>query len=387
MTSLQTTSRYDKTQNYHVYVDLDVVNLDKTGSKEAPILRFTEVRNTPYLEAPENYFLSVVRFALQTTSLPIFIPLIQTGQNDPNLTIYSITMEYEVLGNTITYQQYLNFVPTNLYLQTPASPLNNQDVSTEYYYVYSYQYFINMVNKTILDCFNGLSALVVGAGGIMPTTHAPFLQIDPTGLKSVLFADILGFNETLANPIKFYMNSAMYHLFTSFQQDYYGFSGITLGRNYRIKIYSDSVNTFNFPTYNALTMYQEQSACALMNPIQSIVFTTGLLPVRPSNISAPRIFGEDSGLTQSQNNNTNIAPIITDFEVPFDATNTYRPNIEYSPQSEYRLFDLYGSSPLNAIELTCFWKTQFGNLVPFRLTSNSKANLKLLFRRKDFNVR
>jgi hypothetical protein len=122
-----------------------------------------------------------------------------------------------------------------------------------------------------------------------------------------------------------------------------------------------------------------------MNPIQSLVFTTSLLPVQETNVSAPKVFGSDSRLTSS-NNNVNIAPIITDFEVPFSADNTYRPNIEYSPQSEYRLVDLYGASPISAIELSCFWKTQFGNLVPFYLNSNCKANIKLMFRRKDFNV-
>jgi hypothetical protein len=207
------------------------VNLDKTGNQAAPILRFTEVRNTPYLNAPENYFLSVVRFSLQTPSLPIFIPLVQTGQANPNLTIYSITMEYEVAGNPIVYQKFMEFVPTNLHLSQPSPPLINQDVSTEYYYVYSYQYLVKMFNKTVLDCFNGLAAAVVAAGGVMPTTNVPFFEIDPSGFKCVLFADQAAFAETLVNPIKFYMNSSMYHLNTSFQQDYYGFSQITFGRN------------------------------------------------------------------------------------------------------------------------------------------------------------
>jgi hypothetical protein len=132
-------------------------------------------------------------------------------------------------------------------------------------------------------------------------------------------------------------------------------------------------------------MYQEQSAIALMNPIQSIVFTTSLLPVNETNVSAPKVFGGDSRLTSS-NNNVNIAPIITDFEISMTGDNTYRPNIEYTPQSEYRLIDLYGASPISGIEISCFWKTQFGNLIPFVLNSNCKSNIKLLFRRKDYQV-
>ena len=385
MTSIQLKSKYDRTNPYHIYYDLDAINLDKTGTQAPPILRFTEVRNNPYLDAPENYFLSVVRFAIQTPSLPVFIPLIQTGQANPNLTIYSVSMSYVVGGNTLVAQTFLTYVPQNTYLPTPASPLVQQDVSSEYYYVYSYQYLIKLINTTIQTCFTALNALVVGAGGVLPTANAPFFEMNPNDFTMSFFADTLGFNETLGNPIKFFMNSAMYHLFNGFQADYLGYTGITNGRNYLFRIYGTSLNLFNFPTYNALVMYQEQSSIALWNPVQSLVFTTALLPVNETNVSAPKIFGLDTRLGQS-NNNVNVAPIITDFEVPFDPSNTYRPNVEYSPQSEYRLVDLYGASPISAIELTCYWKNQFGQLTPFILNSNSKANIKLLFRRKDFNV-
>ena len=385
MNSIQTLSKYDKTNPYHIYYDLDVVNLDKTGTQSPPILRFIEVRNNPYLNAPENYFLSVVRFSIQTPSLPIFIPLIQTGQPDPNLTIYSVSMSYEVGGNNLVYQAFMNYSPQNLFLPIPSPPLVNQDVSTEYYFIYSYQYFIKMVNDTLSACLTGLNALIVGAGGVPLTSNAPFFEIDPSGLKSYIFADQVAFNENLANPYKLFMNSAMYHLFTSYQQEYYGFTNITFGRNYRLKIYPTTTNTFIFPSYTALIMYQEQSSIALLNPIQSLVFTSSLLPVQESNVSAPKIFGADNRLAQS-NNNVNIAPIISDFEVPFSADNTYRPSVEYAPVSEYRLIDLYGSSPVSAIEISVYYKDQFGNLRPFILNSNCKANIKICFRRKDFNV-
>ena len=386
MTSIQLKSKYDRTNPYHIYYDLDAVNLDKTGNQEPPILRFTEVRNNPYLDAPENYFLSVVRFALQTPSLPVFIPIIQTGQPNPNLTIYSVSMSYVVAGNTLVAQTYLTYSPQNVYLPTPAPPLVQQDLSSEYYYIYSYQYLLKLINTTLQTCFNSLNALVIGAGGVLPTTNAPFFDMNPNNFTMSLFADKLGYDENLVNPIKLFMNSAMYHLFNGFTADYLGYTGITSGRNYLFKIYnSNGTNEFTMPTYTALVMYQEQSSIALWNPIQSMVFTTALLPVNETNVSAPKIFGSDTRLGQS-NNNVNVAPIITDFEVPFDPTNTYRPNIEYSPQSEYRLVDLYGASPISAIELTCYWKTQFGNTIPFKLNSNCKANIKLLFRRKDFNV-
>jgi len=121
-----------------------------------------------------------------------------------------------------------------------------------------------------------------------------------------------------------------------------------------------------------------------MNPIQSIVFTTALLPIIPSNVSQPKIYGTASQLF-NVGNNANIAPIITDFVVPVDALNRYRPNIVYTPSSEYRLLGLYGASPVSAIEISAFWKDPFGGLHPVLLNSGCGASLKILFRRKDYN--
>jgi hypothetical protein len=306
-----------------------------------------------------------------------------TGQPDPNKTIYSVTLTYDYLGTTYQYQQYINYIPQDLTAPTPNAPTTVQDLSTKYYYVYSYQHWIYCVNTALNDCFNQLNLLVVGAGGTLPTAHPPFLEFDPSTFLAIINADVLGYDKALLNPIKMYFNSAMFHLFTSFQVYYNGYTGISYGKNYLIDIYNNNgSNILTLPTYNALQMYQEISSVALWNPVQSIVFTTAMLPVNPSLISVPKVFGS-SNLFNS-GNNANLAPVLTDFEVPFSSTNTYRPNIQYTPSSEYRLSDLYGSSPLSAIELSVFWKDQYGTLHPFELNSGCAANVKIMFRRKDF---
>jgi hypothetical protein len=132
-------------------------------------------------------------------------------------------------------------------------------------------------------------------------------------------------------------------------------------------------------------MYQEGSTIALLNPIQSLVFTTAMLPVIPSLTSVPKVFNAPSGLF-NVGNNSNLTPVLTDFQVPISATNTYRPSVEYTPSSEYRLADLYGTSPLSALEMSVFWKDVYGGLHPFFLGAGCSANIKIMFRRKDFNT-
>jgi len=110
--SIQLYSKYDETQPYHIYYTLDLINNDTTGTRALPILKFNEIRNSPFLPSPENYFMSVVRFSVQTPTLPVFIPQVNLGQADPNKLNYSFTMSYVVAGNTIEYQQFVNYIPT-----------------------------------------------------------------------------------------------------------------------------------------------------------------------------------------------------------------------------------------------------------------------------------
>ncbi len=140
----------------HVYMDLDVINSD-FQTATAPQLRFEEVRNTPFLEGDSSdYFCSVVRFSIQTgNTLPVLIPRIQTGQYNRNLTEYSITLRDWVLSDTdtpdVVATTYMYFQTQDLTAPEPASPLVAQDLSSSYYYIYTYQHFIKLVNTASAD--------------------------------------------------------------------------------------------------------------------------------------------------------------------------------------------------------------------------------------------
>jgi hypothetical protein len=385
MYSLQTTSKLDRTQPLSIYYDLDVINSDRSGLNAPVKLRFQETRNNPYLEAPENYMLSVVRFSLHTPSLPVFIPLVELGQANPNKTVYSITMTYVVGGNTITHQEFIIYTPEDLSAPVPNPPLVNQDITSDYYYVKSYQHIVKMINTTLANCLIGLNNAIVGAGGVALTTTPPYLDFDMSSFKAILASPQVAFDLNLGTPYKLYFNSPLYHILTSFPAFYYGYLGITQGKNYQLNIYTTPNNgNVLLGATNYLLTYQEDSSIAMMNPIQSIVFTTALLPVVSSNISNPKVFGVNTTNLFNSGENSNLAPVITDFEVPMGVDNTFRPNIQYTPTAEYRFVDLYGSSPISSIELSVYWKDNYNILHPFILNSGCSGNVKLLFRRRDF---
>jgi len=374
----------DISQPIHSYYDLDIFNNDSLGSVAPIPLRFTEVRNNAFLQCPENYYMSVVRFQIQTgDSLPVIVPQVQLGQNDPNLLIYSVTLSYK----TYVKQTYVYFITDDLSQPLPQPPLDFQDLTSQYYFVSTYQAWIEMVNNAFKTCFNQLNALVVTGGDTLPTNNAPFLEFDPYGLVAILDCDVLGYDRSLVNPINIYMNSPMFNLFNNFPAVIQSYTNVLYGKNVKLSIFNNNnTNLLNLPTYNCIQTYQEGSTICMWNPISSIVFTTALLPVIPSNVAVPRVFNSNNNIQNTgSGNNANIAPIISDFVVPVDATNRYKPNIVYTPSAEYRLFNLYGNSPISAIEITAYWKDMFGGLHPIYLNSGAGASLKIMFRRRDYN--
>ena len=80
-----------------IYYDCNIVDNDQQNPQR---LIFNDIRSSPILSNPELYQLSVIRFTMETgNSLPIFIPSIQIGQPNINLTPYSFTLSYSYNSN------------------------------------------------------------------------------------------------------------------------------------------------------------------------------------------------------------------------------------------------------------------------------------------------
>lgn len=371
-----------------IYYDLVVTNL-ATISKPPPPLYFNETRNTPFVLDPESYYLSIVRFSLDTPTLPIIQPEIQPNQGNVNLTTYSVTLSWTnpiAPFQTFNQQEFLIYQPQNLAIEVPAPPsltsTKLQNNQTGYYDVYNYQYFIYLVNQTFLTAFNNLNAQVIGAGLVLPTSYSPVMDWNVSDNTAVLTADQAGYDDTTANYIRIYFNPSMYQLFSSFPIIIEGFD-LGLGKN--VRIVTNSLGGSNLvqyppvaPVYTGIQVYQEYSTISLWTPITSIVFTSNTLPVVTNQLSAPLIYYDGTTFVGG-GNNANVAQVVTDF-IADDAK--YKPTLIYEPTAQYRLVDLVGNRPLYTFDLNIFWKNRVGELIPFRLSSGSTATIKILFSRK-----
>lgn len=382
-----------------VYFDIVVSNFQSTTTKP-PVFFFNEQRTLPFINNPEDYYLSILRFTMETGSLPVFLPSIIPSQNNRDKTIYSVCLEYDDPATLTTYssgQKYVTWIPQDRSAVVPPAPIDClngvQNDTTGYYNCYSYSYWIYLIDLAFKEAFDDLATAVTGAGVTMPTTYAPFLNWDTTSNQAVLYGDVNGYSVDKGginvDNIRIYMNAPLYSLFNSFPAEYLGYANVVNGKNFQLvsanvgavnlltitPVQPTPVPPATYITYRAIALYQEKSTIVNWSPITAIVFTSNTLPIQSNQVSTPVIY-DDAQQVVFGGNNANIANIITDM-VTDDGS--YRPNVVYVPRAEYRLITLYGNRPLYNVDLSIFWRTKTGQLIPYRINSGEAVTLKLAF--------
>jgi hypothetical protein len=430
---------------YNLYYDINVVsdyNPTLVGTT-APPLTFNEIRQNPIIKYPEDYLLSVVRFSIETPTLPIFIPQVLLGQSNPNKLIYAWGMSVTDYSGVAPVTDYLAaqenwiYIPDDLTIDPPSGALTFQDLTTEYYYVNEFSLVLQYANNALKAAFDNFNAQLVAAGkSALGTTagtpanisqnYCPQMFYDPNGeLFSLSFPlcppALAGnappynydtYDQNLAltagftgRVIKLYMNTPLSNLLNSFPTVFQGNDQfqLTTGTEDMLVVYNNQFQNTNGgsrPSYPLtpvastvsaipqILLPQEHSTTILFSPISSLVFSTSLLPVQNTLLSKPAIFNFYDGVTssnlRSSGNNNVTAPVLTDFELQGATGTSSQTRITYTPTAEYRMLDLRGTTPVNAVEVSVFWKDKYSGLHRFNLAAGCAASIKILFRRKDF---
>lgn len=387
-------SSFKKTQNPDmIYYDIVSTNFQTTTTEE-PFLRFNETRTNPIINNSGDYYLSIVRFSLDTYNLPNIICEIQPNQGDPDLSIYSLTLEYDdgVGGITPSSQVFLQWIPQNVNATVPIPPSatsNKFQENTPYYYCYQFQYFLSLINTAFATAMASVIANTGGGASPLFGAEQPVMTWDTTTNSAILQAQEQYFDKSQTAKVRIYFNPPLFALFNSFPSLNFGTgSNVSLGRNHQMVIANfGGINTILLPTNVTppalqtvwTQMFQEFSTIDTWTPVASIVFTSNTIPIISNQLSAPLVFNNGQSST-GIGNNANFAQIITDM-----ATNqqVFKPNVLYSPTAEYRRIDMTGNTPLTNIDINVYWRDKLGQLIPFVLASGASASIKFLFERKD----
>ena len=188
--------RMDDGLSSHVYYNAQIINnrtddFDNLGNAYPnPAIRFNETRDASLIKDASKYCYSIVRFTMNgpNLNLPLWIPNIQTGQDDPNLTTYKVAITYQqtwnvVLGGVLQAVTFeisppsttVIFVPeykNRAIAPLPNTPRISQDVQTPYYFIFSYDNALEMFNtaletamKAAFDSFSATWASALALNG------------------------------------------------------------------------------------------------------------------------------------------------------------------------------------------------------------------------------
>lgn len=386
----------------YVYFDVQETNF-KSTTTTPPIFSINETRNSPFISIPEKYDLSILRFQIDTGTLPLFIPSIQPAQSNPNATIYSVTIVDTDYPNN-PQQVHLEWRAQDQSAIVPPAPSFNpsqaQDNTTGYYNCYSYNWLCDLVYEALIGALSSLATDIGGANMIVTgdtnpdgtnAVYPPLIYWNASAKSAIIQGQLGAYSETLSRRLNVFFNAPLFNLFNSFQSVYLGYEGITFGRNNRI-IFADigGVNTQQIIpnitndvtadseyAYTTITLSQEYSTQEQISPISALVFTSNTLPIAANQTSNSIQF--INGVPQIAGTNAATENIITDM---VSSTGLYRSGITYAPTAEYRRVHLYGNRPLSNLDISIFYRLKNGSLVPFRMSSGGSVSIKIAFLKK-----
>lgn len=369
----------------NVYYDMVFRNFNSSQFESALPLNFQEVRNHPILNKASDYEMSIVRFMIDTHSLPIFIPDIKRDQGNYNLTIYTITFEYDDGSGSLTSSvRDVIFIPDDKAQPPPPPPNANPyglQSDTLYYYLYSYESFIRMINTALNEAMDDIITFHPALTGV----ESPFLCWNPETQTADLYCRLSHFDESiipslLTPKINIYINRPLFSYFNSFPHEKYIYNNFD---NKHYRIVCDSCNGIRAKTYGVgvdllIKVQQEYSTTPTICPVSSILFTTSSMPIVPNLLSVPQLF-DDGRQIQLSNTNDNYSNIITDIQ---SLDNGYRSTLLYLPSASYRFVSLTNDAPLKQIDISVAWSDKTGRIKPLFLPPNTSCSMKILFRKK-----
>lgn len=360
----------DETDN--VYVNLTISNANKTVI--SPVTGFVDTspinaslsanKTVPILDNCCDYYCSVIRFSIPLNTIPLLICPIVPNQVSPNLTPLVFTIEYPA-------NNFFIFPVTYLAENSLTAPVQNAQIQiiTPYYYIYSYENFIEMANISMASAW-----IVSGLAALFPLLQAPYFYFDAITklINLVVPACFVKLTAPAVDIPIIHMNAVSERYYSGYQTYFNGYNQANgLDYTFLFTEFADRVENIYNTSYYRFT--QEYQTVFNWSSLQKIIITSPTIPVLQEYLP-----------TSNAGNNsvTNSLPILTDFIPNIEEPGQSRSIAYYVPSGQYRLIDMTAERPLSNIVINIFWSDLQDNIYPLQIQIGETLSLKLAFLRK-----
>lgn len=233
--------------------------------------------NNILINETEKFFIEVEKYKVPGTYLPVQIFRIQEGivQSNTNLGAYIVTLS--LAGQDVSVA--LIFIPDDKTIPAPPPPSlsGGFQVKSEYYFIFTYNNFLALLNTALATAFAGL------IGAHPNSTRSPQFSYDgSTKLFSFIVED--GYN---TDGLEIFFNSNLYDLFTTFNSFKVKFpldiKPENVNKNYQILTRFNGQNVTEFippggppNTTDFLKITQNQPSIESWDSVSRIILETNL---------------------------------------------------------------------------------------------------------------
>ncbi len=363
---------------------------------ETPIdATYNVTKTEPLLDKCSDYYASVIRFTIPLDEVPLSVVEIIPNQGNPNLTPMILGIDTNlILGPTTKYPVNCLYIAQNN-LVTPVQNANLQ-IITPYYFIYSYDQYINMFNVAL-----NTSWVNSGLAAIFPFSLPPYFYLDYTTnlINLVVPQCFLRVTAPLTIQPLLFMNAMTQNYLDAFNTQYVGYDFNQGNDVYFLLVQNDRPENYYYPNGTTIPTAVSPSAGLPATPfyfkftqqysvleywasLRKILITTNTIPVRNEYI--PTVNNLVDNVNIDNNGINNSLPIITDFIPQIDSSaGSSRSIAYYTPSAQYRLADLLSEGPLQTLDIRILWQDKNGNLYPLQISVLQQASLKILFTRKS----
>lgn len=334
------------------------------ATNEQPVLATYDItKDTPILTQPGDYYMSVIKFDIPLSLVPLLICKIIPNQPNPDLCQMSVGINN--LGTN--YATNLRYIAENT-LSPPVQESLRQ-VITPYYYIYSYQTLLRMFNFALNDVWVS-SGLAVNN----PTYRAPFVYLnEATGLLDIVVPPaFIGTNGAVP---RIFMNQSSANYLSAFDVKFLGYNQ-PFGRDYDFVLNGGlpAIPDTFFPISGVEYYRYSQDFSTLENwaILRKLIITSTGLPTKNEFIPS-----------RNENDSQNASmQIIADFTPIINAVGDNNAICYYVPTSQWKLTDMSPGSPIQRVDLQVYWEDANNNIYPLYIPLYQQINIKIAFLNK-----